>query len=262
MKKKFLLLTSLLCSFLMFTSCMFIVTEGDITSAKAEVNCKYTISDGTTTFTWQMPSSLSGKVQRFYISENSSSKLTETMTAYIVDEIYRDSSYSDRVSIKSSVTRVVVNWHAWTSENYYLWAELTDDVKYNLGKFTTIETDRDRLKAEIRLHKNYIEENNETVFEWNVPSYINFNPMRFMISEEDRTKYNSTENFSCVVVDPKYRNDYYNDKVSISLDVRKPSTGSYDNYGLIISGNYKNKRLYLWTQLEDGNYYNLGEFTL
>lgn len=249
----------LLCS-LLLTSCSLVVTEDDIGMAKTQVNCRYTICGDGTTFTWNYPSALAGNIKRFFISENSDSKLSSSFTCWIVPTQYRHDSYSDQVSIKETVSEVKVTWKGYTTEDYYLWAEVTDGYYYNLGKFRTTISDIDKVKETIKFNKTYNSTYNETTFEWAVRTAIPLNPIRFLINTDETSEYDSKHVFDKnLIIGDSYHDDSYSDSVSITPGICNTQADGMDTYKVVYEGSVS-KTYYLWVQIEDGRWYNLGCF--
>ena len=267
MKKRFFgkLASALVLFTALFTSCdlateLGIFSDSDIQDIRDDILLSYDFTETGSTFTWTKPDKLSSIAKNFFISEDSNESHSDTYSVVckIVDEKFRPSNSSDQVTIKKELTSVDFTFRPLTKDKLYLWV-YAGDKYYNLGQFKTKTTETEAIKQAIKLEIAVL--NGDKHCNWVIPSNLSINPMRFVISEDSKSSYSSSNSsFNCLIVEESYRDPYYNDTVSIKAKCFT-NQGTFNSYDVIlgfeqsISDDY-----YLWIQKEDGSWANLGKF--
>lgn len=255
MKKRFFPVLFLISLF--FASCgLNEVLVADIDGIRSSIQLTYEFTDTGATFSWTKPKHLDTHAEKYLISENDSSSSTSSITCLVVDSIYRDSSYYDETSIKKSCSSVDFDYRP-TGE-YYLWVAI-DNTRYNLGLFRPVsKTLIEPIKKQIKLNVDD-SDTNDLKFQWAIPSALSINPRRFIITEDSSTNYSDPyHTFTCLIIKDFYRETLYEDQVSIKRNYSEIQNG-YILYNVEASTTTP-QNYYLWIQIEDGTWYNLGKF--
>lgn len=260
MNKKISILVLSLASLLFFSCDLGQILVADIDGIRDSIKVTYEFTDTGSTYSWSQPKHLDSHAKRFFISENSASKSTSSMTCKIVATQYQASNYYDQVSIKKTCSSV--DFNARFTETLYLWVEIEEGEYYNLGEFTSTTTETIRIKQNIVLNVDN-KDPEHSKFQWAIPDNIAINPQRFIISPESVSHYSSDKEFSCLIVELSDRELYYEDTVSIKRNIYTVEN-NYKVYDVVAQAKLTSENVtedyYLWIQIEEGDWYNLGKF--
>ena len=231
----------------------------DIETIKKNIKPTYKFTSTGSTFSWTLSSNLQNRVTYFLISEDTNTTTTDTVSnCKYVDTQYQAES-GNKLRIKNTISSVDFTWR-YNSNPLYLWAYISGTF-YNLGEFTTTTTDITSLRLSIMLFsdpevKNSF--NSEGYIAWAFTNTIPVNAMRFVISKDSSNGHSSGNINNCKSIKTKYKDDYYNDSVSIKADcyTDKENVRIY----LIQAESQLTEGYYLWIQTEDESWYNLGSF--
>lgn len=234
-----------------------------INTIRNSIELSYTFTSEGTKLTWTKPSGLASLAQYFMISENSSDTTTSSLTCKIIPAAYQDTSGGNEVRIKASLSSVVLEWKVYSSNKLYLWVADSTGTYYNLGQFTTTTSDITNIKNTIQIDGDihstgYYDPNGYVT--WMFPSSYNLNAIRFIVASSSTSYYTSSDtSFSCKNVEPDYLETFFDDNVSIKPDCYQTYQG-YNLYQIYLTSQLTSA-YYLWVQIEDGSWYNLGRIT-
>ena len=234
-----------------------IVTNSDLTTIRNSISLTYEYTETGTTFKWTKPGNLMLLAKSFSLSENSNASEGSTLKAKVIPSSYWPADSTDKVSIATKYSNVSVSFRS--DNDIYLWAEMGSKF-YNLGKFTTTTTAVSSLKADFG---GVIDTSNTNsyIFEWGFKNTSSINARRFVISSDDSTYYSDPKHtFTCLKIDSSYLEKYYNDSVSISPRNYTPD-GAWNAYKIFANAGSDKNSYYLWCQIEDGSWHNIGKFT-
>lgn len=228
----------------------------DVDAIKSNISLTFEITNDGMTFNWTKPNHLDSHAERYFITDDSSSSSSSPISCFKVPSRYQDSRYSDNVSIGKNISSVTID-EARIACKLYLWTEI-DYTYYNLGQFQpTVTTAVTQIKSQIKLNVDTTDISN-LKFQWAIPNYLSINPLRFIISKNDSSKQAANYTFDCLVIDSLYRDYCFEDTVSIKRNCYTVQN-SYKTYDVVASS--KNPQdYYLWIQIEDGSWWNLGQF--
>ena len=232
----------------------------DVDAIRSNISLTFEITNDGMTFNWTKPNHLDSHAERYFITDNSSSSLSSyySLFCFRVPSSYQDSRYSDNVSIGKNISSVTID-EARIVCPVYFWTEI-DDTLYNLGQFQpTVTTAVTQIKNQIKLNVDTTDINN-LKFQWAIPNNIDINPFRFIISQDSNTKYESGHTFSCLVVNSAYLDSCFEDKVSIRRNCYTVQN-NFKTYDVVASSENP-QDYYLWIQVEDGSWWNLGQFVV
>jgi hypothetical protein len=234
----------------------------DLTSIRNSIDLTYSFTDGGTKLTWTKPTGLASITQYFMISENPDESATGSLSCKRIPSAYVDTTRNDETSIKASLNSVTLEWKVKTSQKLYLWIYSTSGTYYNLGQFTIPSSQITNIKNYIQIEgdKNNIGsfDPNGYLF-WKIPASYTLNAMRFVVSSDSASSYSSDTSFSCRRVESEYRESFYDDNVSIRPDCYL-TVSNWNEYSIYLESQLTSG-YYLWVQIEDGSWYNLGRIT-
>lgn len=239
-------------------------TNSSVSSIRNSIQLTYTFTNEGTKLTWTKPTGLSSLAKYYMISENSDSMTTGSLTCKKIPASYQDTSYGDEVSIKASCSYVILDWLVLTSQELYLWVADSSETYYNLGKFTTTISDIASIKNNVTTFGDFYDtgsydQNGYLV--WSIPASYKLNALRFIVATDSASYYAAANTtFSCKRVEDDYRNTLYNDNVSIKTDCYTTTSG-YNFYEIYLESQLTST-YYLWVQIEDGSWHNLGKILM
>ncbi len=221
-----------------------------IETIQKSTNPTYIINHAGSTFSWTHPNLTKINIEYYLIAEDTGIEANSLKSCMIVDSSYQD---GNNVRIKNSFNSVLFGWK-YNSKPLYLWAYI-DSTFYNLGEFKTTKTDIENLKKEISIS---LDSNGYTT--WSIPSTVPINPLRFIISDDSQSSYSAEHKFSCKEIDGDYLDSYYNDQVSINGNRYTEKEGK--RLYSIRTKTRLYSLYYLWIQIEDGSWHNLGKIDI
>ena len=233
-------------------------------SIRKSIKLKSFLSYEGTTYCWSKPDGLEDIAWCYMISSNSSLEPTDTLSCSQIKDIYLDTSFNNKTSIKASTNYIDFESHIPSTTDLYLWfRDKTTGTAYNLGKFEAVETEISKLKAEIQIYGDPYGTGSYDPYGriyWTIPHDVQLNIMRFIITDDSTAYYSdASHSFSCTKLSADKVHPLYNDGVSINPDEKYVQTNlpDLDLYRINVSPKLSSTK-YLWVQIEDGSWYNLG----